>query len=253
MKKLMIVGNWKMNKTISETESFINELLPLLPKTKNEVVICPPYLSLQKAIELTSGSAVKVGAQNMHYEASGVYTGEVSAEMLQEIGVDYCIIGHSSRREFDNDTDAKINKKLTKALENGMTPILCIGETKKEKEANRTYRVLKKQLLLDFEDIQNPENVVIAYEPLWAISDGKTPAPTPTLKEIATVNSGIKRVLRQIYPAEVVKKIKILYGGSVNPSNSAEIMAERSVNGVLVGGACLVAEKFANIIKSVTK
>ena len=254
MKRYMIVGNWKMNKTIAETETFINELMPLLPvKNKNEIVICPPYLALQKAVELTTGSTVKVGAQNMHYEASGVYTGEVSAEMLQEIGVNYCIIGHSSRREFDNDTDVKINKKLMKALENGMTPILCVGETKKEKDANRTYRVLKKQLLLDFEGIQNPENIVIAYEPLWAISDGKTPAPTPTLKEIASVNSGIKRVLRQIYKPEVVKKIKILYGVSVNPSNAGEIMAERSVHGVLVGGACLVPEKYASIVKSVVK
>lgn len=253
MKRYLIAGNFKMNKTIAETEDYVKALVELVPKTKNDVVICPQYLALQTSAKLTEGTCIKVGAQNMHYEQSGVYTGEVSAEMLKEVGVKYVIIGHSSRRENDNDTDEKINKKLIAALESGLIPILCIGETKKERALNRTYRVLKKQLTLDFKDIINPENVVIAYEPLWAISDGKTPAPTPTGAEISLVNSGIKRVMRQLYGAEVVKKMRILYGGSVNPSNAAEIMAERSVNGVLVGGACLSAEKFAAIVKSIMK
>lgn len=253
MKRYLIAGNFKMNKTISETAEYVNELLKLVPKTKNDVVICPQYLALEQSVKLTEGSVVKVGAQNMHWEQNGVYTGEISAEMLKEIGVQYVIIGHSSRRENDNETDDKVNKKLIKALEVGLIPILCVGETKKERAQNRTYRVLKKQLLLDFDGITNPERVVVAYEPLWAISDGKTPAPTPTGAEISVVNSGIKRVLRQMYGAEVVKKMRILYGGSVSPSNAAQIMAERSVNGVLVGGACLNAEKFASIVKSIMK
>ncbi len=253
MKKYIIAGNWKMNKTIAETSEFMQQLVSNMPKTKNEVVICPPYLSLQKAVQESEGSNVKIGAQNMHFEQCGTYTGEISAEMIKEVGATYVIIGHSSRREFDDDNDEKINKKLKRALESGLTPILCIGENSKQRELNRTYRVLKKQLVLDFAGIEDPSNVVIAYEPLWAISDGINPAPIPTLEEISAVNSGIKRVLRQIYTKDVVKKVKILYGGSANPNNIAEILSERSVNGVLVGGASLKVDKFLSMIEVANK
>lgn len=253
MKRLLIAGNWKMNKTISETEEFLTQLRERMPKTKNEVLLCPAYLSLQKACEVVSGTPIRIGAQNMHYEDKGAYTGEVSAKMLTEVGVDYVIIGHSSRRQFDNDTDEKINKKLKKALDSGLIPILCIGETAKQREQNRTYRVLKKQLTLDFEGITEPERVVVAYEPLWAISDGVNPAPTPTLEEISVVNSGIKRVLRQMYGKEPIKKMRILYGGSVGEENAKEILSERSVGGVLVGGASMNIDKWIKIIEASNK
>ncbi len=253
MKRLLIAGNWKMNKTIKETEEFFNELKERMPKTKNEVLVCPAFLSLQKATEIVSGTPIRIGAQNMHYEDKGAFTGEISPVMLKEVGVDYVIIGHSSRRQFDNDTDEKINKKLKKAIDSGFIPILCIGETLKQREQNRTYRVLKKQLTLDFEGVTEPERVVIAYEPLWAISDGIHPAQTPTLEEISNVNSGIKRVLRQMYGKEAVKKMRILYGGSVSEENAKEILNERSVSGVLVGGASMNVDKWVKIIEASNK
>lgn len=251
MKNLYLVANWKMNKTIAETNAFFDEFLLENIKTKNHIVICPSYLSIPKAVEKTAGTNIEIGAQNMHYANSGVWTGEVSAKMLTEVGAKYVIIGHSSRRAEDNETNEKINLKLKAALKNGLTPILCIGESAKEREAGRTYRVLKKQILWNFNEIEDPEKVIIAYEPLWAISDGKNLQVVPTVEEIRAVNSGIKRVLRQIYTPEQVKKINILYGGSVSDKNAREIMQERSVNGVLVGGASLNPQKFKNIIKAV--
>lgn len=253
MKRYLIAGNWKMNKTIAETEAFLEELKVKMPKTKNEVLICPPFLSIPKASEVASGTNIQIGAQNMHYDEKGAYTGEISAKMLKEVGVNYCIIGHSSRRSLDGETDEKINKKIKRAISSGITPILCIGETSKQRELGRTYRVLKKQLTLDLEGIEEPEAVVIAYEPLWAISDGEHPAPTPTIEEIANVNSGIKRVLRQIFGKDPVKKIRILYGGSVSGDNAKEIMDERSVSGVLVGGASMNVDKWISIIEASNK
>ena len=251
MRNLYLVANWKMNKTIAETEEFLTEFLPNVKDVKNKVIICPSFLAIAKAVELTKGTKVKIGSQNVHFEESGTYTGEVSIKMLSEVGAEYVIIGHSERRKNDNETNEKISKKLNLALDNNIIPILCIGETAKEKEQGRTYRVLKKQILLAFNEILDPTKVIIAYEPLWAISDGKTPAPTPTIEEIRSVNSGIKRVLRQIYTAEQVKEIKILYGGSVNGKNAYEIMSERSVNGALIGGASLSVQKYLDVIKAV--
>ena len=251
MRNLYLVANWKMNKTIAETEEFLTEFLPNVKDVKNKVIICPSFLAIAKAVELTKGTKVKIGSQNVHFEESGTYTGEVSIKMLSEVGAEYVIIGHSERRKNDNETNEKISKKLNLALDNNIIPILCIGETAKEKEQGRTYRVLKKQILLAFNEILDPTKVIIAYEPLWAISDGKNPAPTPTIEEIRSVNSGIKRVLRQIYTAEQVKEIKILYGGSVNGKNAYEIMSERSVNGALIGGASLSVQKYLDVIKAV--
>ena len=251
MRNLYLVANWKMNKTIAETEEFLTEFLPNVKDVKNKVIICPSFLAIAKAVELTKGTKVKIGSQNVHFEESGTYTGEVSVKMLSEVGAEYVIVGHSERRKNDNETNEKVNKKLNLALDNNIIPILCVGETAREKEQGRTYRVLKKQILLAFNEILDPTKVIIAYEPLWAISDGKTPAPTPTIEEIRSVNSGIKRVLRQIYTAEQVKEIKILYGGSVNGKNAYEIMSERSVNGALIGGASLSAQKYLDVIKAV--
>jgi triosephosphate isomerase len=242
-----------MAKTNLESQQLVQEIIEKMPKTKNDVVICPSFLALPQTVSQTEGTQVKVGAQTMHYEDKGPYTGEVSAKMLTEIGVKYVIIGHSSRRSDDNETDAKINKKIKKAVESGLIPILCVGESSKERELGRTYRVIKRQLQRDLEGIEDATSIIVAYEPLWAISDGINPAPTPTIEEIGAVNSGIKRVLRQIFGKEQVKQMRILYGGSVTPENAGEIMADRSVNGVLVGGASLNADKFIGIVNSAIK
>ena len=252
MKNMIIAGNWKMNKTIKETELFFEVFFKdFNEKTKNKIIICPSFLSISKAKELTEGKPIMIGAQNIHYGEPTSFTGEVSAEMLAEVGVSHAIVGHSSRREFDNDFPERVNKKLIASIDAGITPILCVGETKKEKDLGRTYKVLKKQLTTAFDDIENPSSVIIAYEPIWAISDGKTPAPTPSLEEISAAVSGIRRVLKQLYDASLVKGIKVLYGGSVTEKNANEIMSIKNVNGVLVGGASLKPEKFNGIIKAV--
>lgn len=241
-----------MNKTLKETELFFEVFLKdFNAKTKNKVIICPSYLAITKAMELVKDTPIEIGAQNIHYSEPSTFTGEVSAEMLSEIGTKYAIVGHSSRREFDNDTNERVNKKLIAAIDENITPILCVGETKKEKDMGRTYKVLKKQITEAFDDISSPSSVIIAYEPIWAISDGKNPAPVPTTEEISSAVSGIKRVLKQMYDASLVKGVKILYGGSVTEKNAYEIMSIKNVNGVLVGGASLKPEKFNGIIKAV--
>ena len=250
MKNMIIAGNWKMNKNIKETELFFEVFMKdFNAKTKNKVIICPSFLSIPKAIELTKDTPVLIGSQNVHYGEPSTYTGEVSAAMLSEVGVSYAIVGHSSRRENDNDTNERVNKKLIAAIDENITPILCVGETKKEKDMGRTYKVIKKQITAAFDDIENPSSVIVAYEPIWAISDGKNPAPTPTNEEISAAISGIRRVLKQLYDAASVKNVKVLYGGSVTEKNAYEIMSIKNVNGVLVGGASLKPEKFNGILK----
>ena len=252
MKNMYIIGNWKMNKTIKATEQFFESFVKEFnDKTKNHIIICPSYLSLLKAKELTENTNIKIGAQDVHYSDKGIYTGEVSTEMLNEIGVDYCIIGHSSRREDSLESNEVINKKLHACLYAGITPILCVGETRKDKDMGRTYKVLKKQIVSAFDDIEEPTKVIIAYEPIWSISDGKTPAKTPTLEEISSASSGIRRVMKQIFEKEQLKGLSVLYGGSVSSANALEIMSIKNINGVLVGGASLVPEKLNAIIKAV--
>ena len=252
MKNMYIIGNWKMNKTIKATEQFFESFLnDFNNKTKNHVIICPSFLSLQKAIELTSETNVKIGAQNVHYAEDGIYTGEVSTEMLSEIGVEYCIIGHSSRREDALESNEVINKKINACLDAGITPILCVGETKKDKDMGRTYKVLKKQIVTAFDDVLEPNKVIIAYEPIWSISDGKTPGKTPTVEEISSASSGIRRVLKQMFDKDQLKGLAVLYGGSVGASNALEIMSIKNINGVLIGGASLVPDKLNAIIKAV--
>lgn len=252
MKNLYIIGNWKMNKTIKETQSFFETFKTLFDnKTKNKVVICPSFLSLGTAIAETEDLNITIGAQNVHYSEDKVFTGEVSTEMLAELGIKYVIIGHSSRREDALESNEVINKKIAACLEAGMTPILCVGETKKDRDMGRTYKVLKKQLVSAFDDVLTPSKVIIAYEPIWAISDGKTPAPVPTTEEISSASSGIRRVLKQLYEKEELKGLSVLYGGSVGVANANEIMSIKNINGVLVGGASLSADKFAAIIKAV--
>lgn len=252
MKNMYIIANWKMNKTIKATEQFFESFLnDFNNKTKNHIIICPSFLSLSKAIELTKDSNIKIGAQNVHHSEDGIYTGEVSTEMLNEVGVEYCIIGHSSRREDSLESNEVINKKINACLDAGITPILCVGETKKDKDMGRTYKVLKKQIVSAFDDVLEPNKVIIAYEPIWSISDGKTPAITPTAEEISSASSGIRRVLKQMFEKDQLKGLSVLYGGSVGANNALEIMSIKNINGVLVGGASLVPDKLNAIIKAV--
>ena len=244
MRKPIIAGNWKMNKTVAEAEALITELKPLVAKSKPEVVICVPYTDLWAAKAAIAGSKIKLGAENVAWADSGAFTGEISAAMLKEIGVEYVIIGHSERRTYFGETDETVNKRLKQALANGLKPIVCVGETLTEREKNKTKRVLKKQVLEGFKDITDFSDIVIAYEPVWAIGTGKTATADDANKTIGYIRSLIKKV----WGAEIAKNLRIQYGGSMKPSNAKELMAMRHIDGGLIGGAALKAQDFAAIV-----
>ncbi len=246
MRKPIIAGNWKMNKTAKEAQKLIEELKPLVLKSKPEVVICVPYTDLWIAKETIKGSKIKLGAENVAWADSGAFTGEISAEMLKEIGVEYVIIGHSERRQYFGETDETVNKRLKQALKNELKPIVCVGETLLEREKNKTKKVLKKQVLEGFADItaQDFENIVIAYEPVWAIGTGKTATAEDANKTIGYIRSLVKKT----WGKEVAKALRIQYGGSMKPTNAKELMAMRNIDGGLIGGAALKAEDFAGIV-----
>ncbi len=246
MRKPIIAGNWKMNKTAKEAAELINELKPLVVKSKPEVVVCVPYTDLWTVAEAVKGSKIKLGAENVAWADSGAFTGEISAEMLKEIGVEYVIIGHSERRQYFGETDESVNKRLKQALKNGLKPIVCVGETLTEREKNRTKRVLKKQVLEGFADIpaEDFENIVIAYEPVWAIGTGKTATADEANKTIGYIRTLVKKTWGQ----EVAKALRIQYGGSMKPANAKELMAMRNIDGGLIGGAALKANDFAAIV-----
>ena len=246
MRKPIIAGNWKMNKTAKEAAELINELKPLVAKSKPEVVVCVPYTDLWAVAEAVKGSKIKLGAENVAWADSGAFTGEISAEMLKEIGVEYVIIGHSERRQYFGETDESVNKRLKQALKNGLKPIVCVGETLIEREKNRTKRVLKKQVLEGFADIpaEDFENIVIAYEPVWAIGTGKTATADEANKTIGYIRTLVKKTWGQ----EVAKALRIQYGGSMKPANAKELMAMRNIDGGLIGGAALKANDFAAIV-----
>ena len=245
MRKPIIAGNWKMNKTIEETIEFINEIKDKLNDDKVEAVICAPFTVLKDLKEATKGTNIKVAAQNMHYAESGAFTGEVSATMLKEIGMDYVIIGHSERRQYFNETNEACNKKVLKALEVGINPILCCGETLEQREANETKNICKTQIeeaLKDI-DVNDISKVVRAYEPIWAIGTGKT----ATSEDANDVISYIREVVARLY-GEKSNEVRIQYGGSVKPQNVAEIMAQSDIDGALVGGASLAANDYIQLV-----
>lgn len=246
MRKPIIAGNWKMNKTAKEAAELINELKPLVAKSKPEVVVCVPYTDLWTVAEAVKGSKIKLGAENVAWADNGAFTGEISAEMLKEIGVEYVIIGHSERRQYFGETDESVNKRLKQALKNGLKPIVCVGETLTEREKNKTKRVLKKQVLEGFSDIttEDFENIVIAYEPVWAIGTGKTATADEANKTIGYIRSLVKKTWGQ----DVAKALRIQYGGSMKPANAKELMAMRNIDGGLIGGAALKANDFAAIV-----
>ena len=246
MRKPIIAGNWKMNKTVAEATALINELKPLVAKSKPEVVVCVPYTGLWAVSEAVKGSKIHLGAENVAWADSGAFTGEISADMLKEIGVEYVIIGHSERRQYFGETDESVNKRLKQALAKELKPIVCVGETLTEREKNRTKRVLKKQVLEGFKDItaEDFENIVIAYEPVWAIGTGKTATADDANKTIGFIRNLVKKT----WGAEVAKALRIQYGGSMKPANAKELMAMRNIDGGLIGGAALKANDFAAIV-----
>ena len=244
MRKPIIAGNWKMNKTNAEAEALINELKPLVARARAEVVVCVPYTYLTTVGKLIEGTKIHLGAQNVSWAEKGAFTGEISADMLKELGVEYVIIGHSERRQYFGETDESVNKRVKQALAKGLKPIVCVGETLVEREKNRTKRVLKKQIVEGLAGIEDFTDVVIAYEPVWAIGTGKT-----ATKEDANLTIVyIRRVVSQTFGKEISKNLRIQYGGSMNPGNAKELMSMRNVDGGLIGGASLKAEDFAKVV-----
>ncbi|MGL5346023.1 MAG: triose-phosphate isomerase [Peptostreptococcaceae bacterium] len=245
MRKPIIAGNWKMNKTIAEAVEFVNEVKNNVNNDNVEAVICAPFTLLKDLKEITKGTNIKVAAQNMHYAESGAFTGEISASMLKELDMDYVVIGHSERREYFNETDETCNKKVLKALEVGIDPILCCGETLEEREAGETKNVCKVQVEGALKDVTSEDlaKVVIAYEPVWAIGTGKT----ATSEDANDVIKYIREVVAGLY-GDKANEVRIQYGGSVKPSNVAEIMGQSDIDGALVGGASLAASDYTQLV-----
>ncbi|MDO4638289.1 MAG: triose-phosphate isomerase [Leptotrichia hongkongensis] len=249
MRKVIVAGNWKMNKTVKEAAQFFNELKPLVADVKNAgIVIGAPFTALETATRETAGSNIKIAAENMNAKESGAYTGEVSPLMLKDLGVEYVILGHSERREYYHETDEIINEKVKSALAHDLKPILCIGEKLEEREAGTTNDVVKTQITGGLKDVTAAEmaNVVLAYEPVWAIGTGKTATP----EQAQEVHAFIRGLLTDLYGKEVAENVTVQYGGSMNDANAADLIAQTDIDGGLVGGASLIPEKFAVIIKA---
>lgn len=246
MRKTIIAGNWKMNKTPSEAKALLEEIIPLVADANCEVVACVPYVDLAAAVEATQGTNIKIGAENCHWAESGAFTGEISTGMLKELGVEYVVIGHSERRQYFGETDETVNKRTKAALAAGLKPIVCVGELLWERECDITQEVIARQIKLDLWGVtaEEMQNVVIAYEPVWAIGTGKT----ATAEQAEEVCEFIRMCLKLKYGLEVASSVTIQYGGSMNDANAAELLAKTNVDGGLIGGASLVAEKFAAIV-----
>ncbi|MDT8904085.1 triose-phosphate isomerase [Anaeroselena agilis] len=246
MRKPIIAGNWKMHKTIAETVALVNELAPLVGGAAAEVVVCPPFTALAAAKAAIAGTAIKLGAQDMHWEKQGAYTGEVSAAMLKDAGCDCVIIGHSERRQYFAEKDETVNKKLHAALAGGLAPIVCVGETLAEREAGETERVVDRQVRQGLAGLTAGQAaaLVVAYEPVWAIGTGRT----ASAEDAAAVCAFIRRLAAELFGKDAAGAMRIQYGGSVKPDNIAELMAKADIDGALVGGASLEAATFAKIV-----
>ncbi|MFK8184312.1 MAG: triose-phosphate isomerase [Phormidesmis sp.] len=237
MRKVVIAGNWKMHKTQADAAEFVQALMPQIKDVSEdrELVICAPFTALGLLTDKLRNTAVKVGAQNIHWEKSGAFTGEISGPMLSELGIRYVVVGHSERRQFFGDTDETVNLRLKAAQDAGITPILCVGETKQQRDANQTEDVIEAQVKKALVDV-NQFNLVIAYEPIWAIGTGDTCASDEANRVIGRIRSLLSN-----------KEVSIQYGGSVKPANVDEIMAQSDIDGALVGGASLTADSFARL------
>ena len=248
-RKTIIAGNWKMNKTASETKKFAEELKALLPKAKwCDVVVCVPAVNISTAIKAFKDARVSVGAQNVFFEKSGAYTGEVSADMLKDLGVKYVIIGHSERRQYYNETDFTVNKKVHAAINAGLFPIICVGESLEQRETGITneWIALQVKSALNGVPAEKLRRCIIAYEPIWAIGTGKT----ATAEQAGEVCTNIRATIRSLYGARVARSVTIQYGGSMNPKNAAELLAQPDIDGGLIGGAALNAADFVEIINA---
>jgi triosephosphate isomerase len=248
MKRYLIAGNWKMNKTTGEAIELAQKLVESLKDVNDrDILICPPFTALYSVYQVIKGTNIKLGAQDVFYENSGAFTGEISPIMLKDVGCEYVIIGHSERRHIIGETDELINKKIKAAINNGLKTILCVGELLEEREAGKTLEVVKTQLEKGLNGVSKEEmkNIVIAYEPVWAIGTGKTAKP----EDAQEVHAYIRELLSKLYSKEIADETIIQYGGSVKASNIDSLMAMPDIDGALVGGASLVAEEFTRIVK----
>ena len=246
MRLPIIAGNWKMHMTSQEAKGFIEELQTKVEGTDVEVVICPPFTLLHMLREIVKDTNIKIGSQNMYWEEKGAFTGEISPLMLKDLKIEYCIIGHSERRQFFGETNETVNKKIKSAINYGIKPILCVGETLDDRKANKTQELIKNQVEealsgLDKEDVVK---LVIAYEPIWAIGTGETATPEQANEVIAF----IRKTLKELYDESISEEIRIQYGGSVKPHNVEELMKQEDIDGALVGGASLKAESFEKLV-----
>lgn len=248
MRKPFIAGNWKLNKTNAEAVTLVTELKRELSEVDSvEMAVCPIYIALPDVIDALKESNIGVGAQNIYWEDSGAFTGEVSGPVLKNIGVQYVIIGHSERRQYFGETDETVNKRLGAALKHGLVPIVCVGETLEEREADKTFDVIKTQIkgALNGYGSEDLSTLVIAYEPVWAIGTGKTATPD----QAQEVHQFIRGLITELYDESFAQSVRIQYGGSVKPENITELISQADIDGALVGGASLKTESFAGIIK----
>ncbi|MBM7551347.1 triose-phosphate isomerase [Thalassobacillus pellis] len=249
MRKQVIAGNWKMNKVISEADQFVEKAKNEVPSEEQvESVVCAPFPFLQSLVEKTEGTPLKVGAQNMHFEESGAFTGEVSPVMLKDLGVTYVVLGHSERREIFKETDEDVNKKVHAAFKHGLTPIICVGETLEQRESNQTKDHVESQVKNALESLSDDQvkQVIIAYEPIWAIGTGKT-ASAEDANEVCT---HIRNVVKDFSSEAAAEAVRIQYGGSVKPANVDELLGQSDIDGALVGGASLEAESFLKLVEA---
>lgn len=251
LRQAIIAGNWKMNKTRPEAKALIEDLKPIAEKATCGVVICVPFTNLETAVELTKGTNIKVGAENVHFAESGAFTGEISAAMLTEIGVEYVIIGHSERRQYFGETDETVNLRTIAALNAGLKTIICVGETLEQREQGITDEVVSLQTKVALKNVTSEQlkNVVIAYEPVWAIGTGKT-ASAQQANEVCAV---IRSVIAKLYSQDEANATTIQYGGSMNPKNAEELLAQPDVDGGLIGGASLKAADFGVLLEAASK
>ena len=248
MRKTIVAGNWKMNMTPSQAKTLIEELKPIVADAKNGCIICVPFTDLSVALDATAGTNIEVGAENMHFEEHGAYTGEIAPNMLAEMGVKYVIIGHSERRQYFAETDETVNKKVVKAFEHGLTPIICVGESLEQREQGITFEhvAMQTKIALLGLSADQVKKTIIAYEPIWAIGTGKT----ATSDQAQEVCAKIRETVESVFGKDAADAVIIQYGGSVNAKNSAELFAKPDIDGGLVGGASLKANDFSVIVNS---
>lgn len=252
MRKIIIAGNWKMNKTVSEAIKLVNGLKRELSEIKNiDIVVIPPYTALSEISDMLSNSNIELGAQDVHWKEKGAFTGEISPIMLKDSGVKYVVIGHSERRTYFGETNETVNKKLKASLKAGLSPIICVGERLEEREAGKTFDIVKEHVEKGLEEVpkEDVSKIVIAYEPVWAIGTGRTATP----EQAEEVHRYIRELIRNMYDESVAENLRIQYGGSVKPENIKELIDKRDIDGALVGGASLEIEQFVPIVKESAK